>query len=66
MSVRARLALTVVLTGLVTALGVIWAVAVAFQRFEHESTWQRGDAFLGRVLVQHADLLEQRDRKSVV
>ena len=62
MSVRARLALTIVLTGLVTALGVIWAVAVAFQRFDHESTWQRGDAFLGRVLTQHADLLEQRER----
>jgi signal transduction histidine kinase len=61
-TVRLRLALTIVLTGLVTALGVIWAVAVAFQRFEHENTWQRGDAFLGRVLAQHADLLEQRER----
>ncbi len=59
MSVRLRLALTVLLTGLATAAGVIVAVAWAFQRFEHEGTWQRGDTFLGRVVAQHADLLEQ-------
>jgi len=61
-SVRARLALTILLTGLATAVGVIVAVALAFQRFEHESIWQRGDAFLGRVLTQHDDLLEQQQR----
>lgn len=60
MSIRLRLALTVFLTGLATAVGVIVAVAVAFQRFEHEGTWQRGDAFLGRVVAQHADLLDQQ------
>ena len=59
MSIRLRLALTVFLTGLATAAGVIVAVALAFQRFEHEGTWQRGDAFLGRVVAQHADLLDQ-------
>jgi len=61
-TVRLRLALTVFLAGLATALGVIAAVAIAFQRFEHESTWQRGDAFLGRVVAQHDDLLEQHRR----
>ncbi|MDP2007131.1 MAG: HAMP domain-containing sensor histidine kinase [Rubrivivax sp.] len=60
MTVRFRLALTVFLTGLATAVGVIVAVALAFQRFDHEGTWQRGDTFLGRVVAQHADLLEQQ------
>lgn len=60
MTVRFRLALTVFLTGLATAVGVIVAVALAFQRFEQEGTWQRGDTFLGRVVAQHADLLEQQ------
>jgi len=63
MTVRLRLALTILLTGLATACGVIVAVALAFQRVEHENTWQRGDAFLGRVLAQHDDLLEQQQRE---
>ena len=62
MTVRFRLALTILLTGLATAVGVIVAVAVAFQRFEHERIWQRGDAFLARVVALHDDLLEQRRR----
>ena len=62
MSVRWRLALTVFLTGLVTALACIVAVALAFQRFERQSTWQRGDAFLARVTMQHDDLLDQHQR----
>jgi len=63
MSVRSRLALTVFLTGLVTALAVIVTVALAFQRFERESTWQRGDAFLARVTMQHDDLLDLHQRR---
>ena len=63
MTVRLRLALTVFLTGLVTAVGVIATVAIAFQRFEHESTWQRADAFLGRVTALHDDLLDQHERQ---
>jgi signal transduction histidine kinase len=62
MTVRFRLALTILLTGLATAIGVIVAVAVAFQRFEHESLWQRGNAFLGRVVALHDDLLDQQAR----
>jgi hypothetical protein len=63
MSVRSRLALTVFLTGLVTALAVIVTVALTFQRFERESTWQRGDAFLARVTMQHDDLLDLHQRR---
>jgi signal transduction histidine kinase len=62
MTVRLRLALVIVLTGLATAIGVIAAVAVAFQRFEHEGVWQRGDAFLARAVGLHDDLLEQQRR----
>ncbi len=62
MTVRFRLALTVLLTGLATALGVIFTVVIAFDRFEHESVWQRGDMFLSRVTALHEDLLEQHKR----
>lgn len=62
MSVRRRLALTVFLTGLVTALACIVTVALAFQRFERQSVWQRGDAFLQRVVAQHEDLLDLHQR----
>lgn len=57
MTVRARLALTILLTGLLTALAVIATVATAFQRFEHESTWERANGFIGRVVATHPDLL---------
>ena len=62
MSVRLRLALTVLLTGLATALGVVVAVALAFERFEREAAYARADAFLGRVVALHADLPEQQRR----
>jgi signal transduction histidine kinase len=61
-TVRLRLALTVLLSGLAAALGVIVACAIAFQRFEHENTWQRADAFLGRVNTMHDDLMDQHRR----
>ncbi len=63
MSVRWRLALTVCLTGLATAIGIIFTVALAWQRFEQESIWQRADAFLSRVVAQHEDLLDQHQRQ---
>ena len=63
MTVRFRLALTVFLTGLATAIGVLATVAIAFQRFERETTWQRGDAFLARVSMQYDDLLDQQQRQ---
>ena len=62
MTVRARLALTILLTGLVTALAVIVTVATAFQRFQHESTWERANGFIGRVVATHPDLLELHAR----
>ena len=62
LTVRLRLALVIVLTGLATAVGVIAAVVVAFQRFEHENTWQRANGFLGRVAALHDDLLDRHGR----
>lgn len=60
MSVRLRLALTVLLTGLATAVGVLVAVALAFERVERESTFARANAFVERVAQQHDDLLSQQ------
>ena len=63
MTVRLRLALTVLLTGLAAVLGVIATVVFAFQRVARESPRQRADTFLGRVVMQHDDLLEQHARQ---
>ena len=57
MTVRAKIALTIVFTGLLTALGVVLALVLAYERFEHESRYHRADAFLKRVTEQHGDLL---------
>ena len=62
MTVRFKLALTVFATGLVTALLVIATVVYAFQRFEHETAYRRGSAFLMRVVATHADLFEMHER----
>jgi signal transduction histidine kinase len=62
MTVRLRLALTIFATGIVTALGVLVTVAIAFQRFEHESTYERANAFIGRVVALHPDLLDLQAR----
>lgn len=62
MSVRLRLALTVLLTGLATAVGVLVTVALAFERFEREAAYTRADAFLGRVVALHDDLPAQQRR----
>ncbi len=62
MTVRLRLTLTIFAAGLAAALGVIITVVLAFQRFEHESTYDRANAFLSRVVVQHADMLELHAR----
>lgn len=58
MTVRARLALVVFLTGLLTAIGVIATVGVAFQRLEHERCYDRANTFLERVVATHADILD--------
>jgi signal transduction histidine kinase len=62
MSVRLKIALTIFLTGLLTAVGVLVTVLLAFQRFEHESTYYRADAFLQRVVTLHPDILAMQER----
>ena len=62
MNVRAKLALTIAFTGLLTALGVVLALVFAYERFEHESSYYRAEAFLKRVTSQHGDLLGMRER----
>ena len=63
MTVRLKLALTIFATGLVTALLVIATVLYAFQRFEHETAYRRGTAFLGRVVANHDNLFEMHERQ---
>ena len=63
MTVRLKIALTIVATGLITALLVIATVLVAFERFEHETTFQRATAFLARVTSTYDNLLDLHDRQ---
>lgn len=56
MTVRFKLALTVFVTGALTALGVVVTLLFALERFEHETAYRRGDAFLGRVTGMYDDL----------
>lgn len=63
MSVRLRIALTIFVMGALTALGVIATVLFAFQRFEHETTFQRADAFLGRVVSMYDNIFEMHQRQ---
>jgi signal transduction histidine kinase len=62
MSVRLKIALTIFVTGALTALGVIATVLFAFQRFEHETTYHRANAFLGRVVATYDSLFEMHER----
>jgi hypothetical protein len=62
MSVRLKIALTIFLTGLLTAVGVIATVLFAFQRFDHESTYYRADAFLQRVVTLHPGMFDMQER----
>jgi signal transduction histidine kinase len=63
MTVRFKIALTIFVTGALTALGVAVVVLLAFQRFEHESSYYRANAFLGRVVQAHGgDLFELHRR----
>jgi len=61
-TVRLRIALTILITGLVAAAGVLVTVALAFQRFEHEGTYERANAFVGRVVGMYDDLLDLHAR----
>jgi signal transduction histidine kinase len=62
MTVRFKIALTIFATGLATALCVILTVAVAFQRFEHESAYDRANAFLSRVVSQYDNIFDLHER----
>jgi signal transduction histidine kinase len=62
MTVRFKIALTIFITGALTALGVIATVLFAFERFEHESAYHRADAFLGRVMANYDNLFEMHER----
>ena len=62
MPVRLKIALTIFLTGLLTAAGVISTVLYAFDRFERESTYYRAVGFLGRVVTEHVDMLGMQER----
>ncbi|HEY9066739.1 MAG TPA: HAMP domain-containing sensor histidine kinase [Burkholderiaceae bacterium] len=62
MTVRAKLGLTVFAAGLVTALLVLVTVVYAFQRFEHETAYRRGSAFLMRVAATYDNLFEMHER----
>lgn len=62
MTVRLKIALTIFLTGLLTAVGVIATVLIAFERFEHESTYYRASAFLDRVVALHTDIFDVQAR----
>ncbi|HZE92529.1 MAG TPA: HAMP domain-containing sensor histidine kinase [Rhizobacter sp.] len=62
MTVRLKIALTIFATGVVTALAVIATVAFAFQRFEHETTYQRATVFLGRVVEMYDNIFEMHQR----
>jgi signal transduction histidine kinase len=62
-SVRLKIALTIVATGLITALLVIATVIVAFERFERETTFQRAVAFLARVTASYDNLLDLEQRQ---
>ncbi len=62
MTVRLRLALTIFVTGVFTALGVLATVAMAFQRFEHETAYVRANNFIARVVDVHPDLLDLHAR----
>lgn len=62
MTVRLKLALTVFATGLVTALLVAATVVYSFQRFENETAYRRGMAFLGRVVGMYDNIFDMHER----
>ncbi len=62
MTVRLKIALTMLAAGLATALLVIATVVLAFERLEHETTYQRASAFLARVSAEYTDLVDRHRR----
>jgi len=58
MSVRAKLALTVFATGLLTALLIVATVVYSFQRFENQTAYRRGMGFLSRVAGMYDNIFD--------
>ncbi len=63
MTVRFKIALTIFITGLITAIGVISTVAYSFQRFEDESTFERAGMFLTRLVGLYDNVFELYERE---
>lgn len=63
MTVRLKIALTIVATGFITAAAVVACVLYAFTRFERETTFHRANAFLERVTAHYDDLLDLQQRQ---
>ncbi len=63
MTVRFKIALTIFITGLITAIGVISTVAYSFQRFEDESTFERAGTFLARLVGLYDNVFELYERQ---
>lgn len=61
-TVRFKIAFTIFITGLLTAIGVMAAVLFAFERFDRETTYYRASAFLERVVTRHTDMFALRER----
>lgn len=61
-TVRFKITLTILATGIATALLVIATVIYAFQRFEHEITYQRARSFLTRVVSEYDNIIDLRER----
>ena len=62
MTVRLKLALTIFATGLVTALLVVATVVYSFQRFENETAYRRGMAFLDRVVGMYDNIFDMHEK----
>ena len=62
MTVRFKIAFTIFITGLLTAIGVIATVLFAFERFDRETTYYRASEFLERVVARHTDMFALRER----
>jgi len=62
MTVRTKLALTIFATGLVTALLAVATVVYSFQRFENETAYRRGMAFLGRVVSMYDNIFDMHEQ----
>ena len=61
MTVRFRLALTVLIIGLLSAVAIIGTLLTTFNYFEREVALRRANVFLDRVVRNYDDLLEMRD-----